>query len=136
MKGGQYPDYTLRFYRNGKGRLPQKDVHEQAVVDGEVGYFTSALLHYPYRDFAAYYSKWLRYNRFAGDLLKIELKDKNLGMKVWTGIKYLIFLPIYWFFWTYVRHKGFMDLWPGFVFCLFSSLRFPVTYALYLNKFF
>src|SRR3989344_3380524 len=29
MKGGQYPDYTLRLYRKGKGRLPQKDVHEQ-----------------------------------------------------------------------------------------------------------
>src|SRR3989344_2002590 len=30
MKGGQYPDYTLRLYKRGKGRLPQKDVHEQA----------------------------------------------------------------------------------------------------------
>jgi len=27
MKGGQYPDYMLRFYRNGKGKLPQKDIH-------------------------------------------------------------------------------------------------------------
>lgn len=34
-KGGQYPDYTLRLYRNGKGHLPQKSVHEQAVVDGK-----------------------------------------------------------------------------------------------------
>ena len=32
MKGGQYPDYTLRLYKNGKGKLPQIDVHEQAVV--------------------------------------------------------------------------------------------------------
>jgi len=23
MKGGQYPDYTLRFYKKGKGSLPQ-----------------------------------------------------------------------------------------------------------------
>src|SRR5262245_41243685 len=30
MKGGVYPDYTLRLYKKGKGRLPQKDVHEQA----------------------------------------------------------------------------------------------------------
>src|SRR3989338_7619182 len=33
MKGGQYPDYTIRLYKRGKGRLPQKDVHEQAVVE-------------------------------------------------------------------------------------------------------
>ena len=34
MKGGQYPDPTIRFYKNGKGRLPCKDVHEQAKIDG------------------------------------------------------------------------------------------------------
>lgn len=37
-KGGQYPDYTLRLYRKGKGALPQKSVHEQAVINGKVGY--------------------------------------------------------------------------------------------------
>src|SRR5438128_112968 len=26
-KGGQYPDYMLRLYRRGKGRLPCKSVH-------------------------------------------------------------------------------------------------------------
>src|ERR1035437_9348584 len=60
MKGGQYPDFQLRFYRNGKGRLPQKDVHEQAVVDGKVGYLKSALWHYPYKNFSPYLNKWTR----------------------------------------------------------------------------
>src|SRR3989344_3749890 len=32
-KGGAYPDYTMRLYRRGKGRLPCKSVHEQAVVE-------------------------------------------------------------------------------------------------------
>ena len=62
MKGGQYPDYTLRFYRKGKGKLPQKDVHEQAVVEGKVGYLKEALLHYPYKDFSHYIRKWNLYN--------------------------------------------------------------------------
>lgn len=26
-KGGQYPDYTMRLYKRGKGNLPAKDVH-------------------------------------------------------------------------------------------------------------
>ena len=55
MKGGQYPDYTLRLYKRGKGKLPQKDVHEQAVVDGKAGYLKEALLHYPYKDFSEYF---------------------------------------------------------------------------------
>lgn len=29
---------------------------------------------------------------------------------------------------AYIRHKGFMDGFPGFVFALFSSLRFPIAY--------
>lgn len=133
MKGGQYPDYTIRFYRNGKGRLPQKDVHEQAVIDGEIGFLSEAMLHYPYKNFAAYYHKWQRYNRFAEDLLKTELKHKNIVVKIWVGLKHLLFLPIYWFVWTYGRHKGFYDGWQGFVFCLFSALRFPVSYIIYVK---
>ena len=62
MKGGQYPDYTLRFYRKGKGYLPQVHVHEQAEVVGRVGYLKHALLHYPYKDFGYYLLKWDRYN--------------------------------------------------------------------------
>ncbi|MCA9368741.1 glycosyltransferase family 2 protein, partial [Candidatus Woesebacteria bacterium] len=33
-KGGQYPDAVIRLYVRGKARLPQKDVHEQMLVDG------------------------------------------------------------------------------------------------------
>ena len=42
-KGGQYPDYTLRLYRRGEGRLPGNDVHEQASVEGKVEYLKNDL---------------------------------------------------------------------------------------------
>jgi len=32
MKGGQYPDYTIRLYRNGAARFPCKDVHENVGI--------------------------------------------------------------------------------------------------------
>lgn len=133
MKGGQYPDYTLRLYRNGKGRLPQKDVHEQAEVDGKVGHLKNALLHYPYKSFGFYLSKWNRYNNFIAGQIKEELEGKKLSYKVLFGVKNLFISPLYWFLWTYLRHKGFYDSWQGFVFCLFSALRFPVSYIKYLN---
>lgn len=134
MKGGQYPDYTLRFYRNGKGRLPQKDVHEQAVVEGEVRYLKEALLHYPYKNFNAYLHKWLRYNIFASDLLSKELKNASALKHIKCFLQNMLFSPCWWFVWTYGRHKGFIDMWPGFVFSLFSSLRFPVSYMIYLRS--
>ena len=134
MKGGQYPDYTLRLYKRGKGRLPQRDVHEQAVVDGKVQYLNSALLHYPYKSFMVYLEKWNRYNNLAATQLKEEMKKKNFFSKVILAVEYLFINPIFWFFKTYIRHKGFMDLWPGFVFSFFSSLRFPVLYIKYLSS--
>lgn len=133
MKGGQYPDYTIRLYRNGKGRLPQKDVHEQAEIDGKIGYLKSALLHYPYKDFAFYVSKWKRYNLFFANQIKEELEGKNFFYKFFAGFGYLVLRPAHWLFTTYIRHKGFYDSWQGFVFSFMSALRFPASYIEYLK---
>jgi glycosyltransferase involved in cell wall biosynthesis len=128
MKGGQYPDYTLRVYRKGKGKLPQKDVHEQTVVKGEVGHLKNPLLHYPYKDFKEYYLKWNRYNSIFADQIKEERKAKNIIGKIWMIPSYLLVLPIFWFIKIYLRHKGILDMWPGFVFALFSALRYPKSF--------
>lgn len=130
MKGGIYPDYTLRLYKKGKGRLPQKDVHEQAVVDGKVGYLKNPLLHFADRKFSRYL---LRYGRYT-DLIATEIRNKNAGYNPVVALKYFFVLPVWWFVLTYGRHKGFMDSWQGFVFSFFSALRFPVSYVKYIKR--
>ena len=128
MKGGQYPDYQLRLYRKDKVHFELKDVHEQAIVEGEKGYLKNAMLHYPYPDFIAYLVKWRRYNNVFAKQIKDQLAHKSTPFKIYKGIDYLILRPVYWFFLTFGRHKGFVDLWSGFVFSFFSSLRFPLSY--------
>lgn len=130
MKGGQYPDYTLRLYRRGKGYLPQKTVHEQAVVDGETRYLTSPLLHMSDREFSRYYMRWNRYT----DHIANEFEEQHLGINLFSFVKYMFVLPLWWFLLTYIRHKGFMDSWQGFVFSFFSALRFPVGYYKYVRN--
>ena len=130
MKGGQYPDYTLRLYRRGKGRLPQKSVHEQAVVEGKVGYLKNPLIHMADLSFSRYL---LRFDRYTS-LIRDELQEQKIGYNPIIAIKYLAALPISWFFLTYVRHKGFMDSWQGFVFSFFSALRFSVGYIKYIKN--
>jgi glycosyltransferase involved in cell wall biosynthesis len=129
MKGGQYPDYTMRLYRRGKGKLPQKDVHEQAVVEGSVGYLIHPLIHLADPSFRRYLMRFDRYT----DLLAKELREKK-HHSVFDGVKQLVILPMWWFLLTYGRHKGFMDGWQGFVFSLFSALRFPVSYIKYIRN--
>jgi hypothetical protein len=62
-----------------------------------------------------------------------EMKDKNILLKIYYGTGYLFAKPAHWMLTAYGRHKGFLDGWQGFVFALFSALRFPVSYILYLN---
>ncbi len=126
-KGGQYPDYTLRLYRRGKGHLPCQDVHEQAVVDGETAHLKNPLIHLADTNFRHYFMRWQRYV----GLLKNELKEQNLGIGAFFD--YLLIKPIYYFFLIYIRHKGFVDSWQGFIFALFSGWRFPAAYLKYLK---
>lgn len=132
LKGGQYPDYSMRFYENGKGRLPQKDVHEQAVVSGEVGYLKNPLLHYPYRNFKSYLQKWSRYNSFFATQIRDQLEKRNFILKVLYAINYLVLKPTLWFLVSYIRHKGFMDGVQGLIFSFFSAIRFPVSFIKYI----
>jgi len=123
-KGGQYPDYTLRLYRKGKGRLPGKDVHEQAEVEGKVGYLKNDLMHLRDKDFSTYMERFNRYT----DLLAVQMQDAGLKKNIFSFSDYITIKPIFWFARVYFRHRGYVDGFPGFVFALFSSLRFPVAY--------
>lgn len=129
-KGGQYPDYTLRLYRRGKGHLPCKSVHEQAMVEGKVGYLKNDLLHLADFTFGRYR---LRFNRYT-NLIADELVRNKLRINLWNSLNYLLIKPTSWFFSTYFRHKGFVDGLPGFLFSFFSSLRFAVGYIKYWQR--
>ncbi|MCL4338810.1 glycosyltransferase family 2 protein [Patescibacteria group bacterium] len=129
-KGGQYPDYTLRLYRKGKGKLPCKSVHEQAVVEGETAYLKNPLLHYPYPNFAHYLEHFNKYT----DIFADELIDKKISISFSSIVSFMFIKPFLWFLLTFVRHKGFVDGFPGFVFSFFSALRYPVSYIKYWEK--
>ena len=126
MKGGQYPDYTIRLYRNGYARFPCKDVHENVEIKEEVGYLKNPLLHYADPDFSRYLMRWDRYTT-----LEVERMSKDVKLNFFS---YFFWKPKVTFFMMYFRHKGFMDGFPGFVFALFSSIRFWVIYVKWWQK--
>lgn len=120
MKGGQYPDYTIRLYKNGAARFPCRDVHENVEINGELGYLKNPLLHYADPDFSRYLLRWDRYT-------SLEVERMPKGVKL-NFFRYFVWLPKTTFLMMYFRHKGFMDGFPGFVFSLFSAIRFWVIY--------
>ena len=127
--GGVYPDGVIRLFKKGKAYLPCKDVHEQFEVDGRVGWMQNDLLHFDSPTFKKYMTRNRRYTSFIATQYKQEKLPKNLI----NLSKYVLFLPVYWFLMTFIRHKGFKDSWQGFVFSFFSALRFPNSYIIYLG---
>lgn len=128
--GGQYPDYTLRLYRRGKGRLPAKDVHEQAVVQGRVGYLKNDLLHFADLTLKRYLERNDRYI----NLITLEMERNKLSKTTLKLIEYFFVKPVWWFLLTQIKHKGILDGWQGIVFSFFSALRFPRAYWRYLRQ--
>jgi len=126
-KGGQYPDPTIRFYKNGKAYLPCENVHEQAKVDGLVGWLKNDLEHYADTSFSLYL---LRANRYT-TLLAQELQEKKIKINFINFLNFYLFKPVWWFLKTFFRHRGYVDGFAGFVFSFYSALRFPIAYTKY-----
>lgn len=123
-KGGQYPDYVVRLFLNGRGRFPRKSVHEQIEIQGKVGYLKNPLIHLADPNFSRYLRRFNCYTTLDAE----NMAKERLKPSFWLGIKFIILKPIHWFCLTFLRHKGFVDGFPGFIFALMSSLRFPVAF--------
>lgn len=120
-KGGQYPDWVIRLVRRGKARFPAKTVHEQIEVDGSTGHLANPMDHVSYRSREDYWRKADTYTTLTAS----EMKEEHLPVTWWS---YNVTKPLNIFFSLFVRHKGFMDGWYGFVFAYYSALHYPIAY--------
>lgn len=123
-KGGQYPDKVIRFFKRGKAHLPQKSVHEQMIVKDGVGNMKGHLIHYTAPTFSRYMTNANRYT----SLTATELERKGTRINVISVVNYLLLKPTITFFKIYIRHKGVMDGFEGFVFALFSGLHWSIAF--------
>lgn len=128
--GGMYPDPIIRFFKRDKARLPCKSVHEQMEVDGKTGWLKEHLLHYTAPCFSRYLTNSNRYTTLTAQ----EYAQKNLPLNPFTTIIYIIVVPISRFLSLYLRHKGFLDGFPGFVFALYSGFHITTSYIKYWEK--
>jgi glycosyltransferase involved in cell wall biosynthesis len=133
---GFYPSWNLRFFRRGKARYEEREVHEHMVVDGRVGYLRHDMEHNDRRGLADYIAKHNRYSTLeAAEMFKTEqgVADGTFKARFWGGpierrrwIKHKLWprLPARWlarFMFMYVFRLGFLDGATGFHFCLFMA---------------
>lgn len=120
-KGGIYPDKTIRLYKNGVAKFPCKSVHENVEIKGKVGQLKHDILHFADPNFERYLTRWNRYTSMDAKIL-LEKHERP------SFFSYFIIKPKVTFFSIYFLHKGFQDGFSGFVWAVFSSLRFLVIY--------
>lgn len=130
IHAGVYPDGVIRLVKNGRASFPQKSVHEQIQLDGEVGWLAGDILHYDSPTLKRYLSRLNRYT----DLIAQEYKNERLSKSFFSFIYYVIIKPKLTFLSLFFRHKGFLDGANGFLWSFFSASRFPISYFKYLTE--
>jgi glycosyltransferase involved in cell wall biosynthesis len=119
--GGVYPDYQLRLFRRGVGRLDDSEPHNRFVFEGLHGYLTNALDHYTELTIEDHFKK---FNNFT--TLAARERGKTKKTVRWTD---LTVRPLFTFWKYYFRRQGFRDGVRGLIVCVFASMYTFVKYA-------
>ena len=141
---GLYPSWSLRLFKHklgsyekvmieGASRRDSK-VHEHLILDGEVDYLSSDLLHRDLRDLYRYierhneYSDWDSgvYLRYRQEPLRFEpglhgsVKIKRFLKRLWVRLP---LRPVLRFVMMYVFRLGFLDGEAGLHYCLLRAVH-------------
>lgn len=141
--GGVYPDGTIRLVRNGLAKFGLKDVHDQMEINGMVRWLNNELIHIADPNFARYLARSNRYTSLqAQHWMVAHEKGSSSAMpksaiqgqpgKSWIDIvKWFGWEPLKTFLKIYVRHKGFLDRFPGLVWAVYSGMHVATSYVKY-----
>ncbi len=140
---GYYPSWNLRFFRRGKARYEEREVHEHMVVDGPIGYLRHDMEHNDRRGMEFYIAKHNHYSTLeARELYCIQTSTTKgtMGYRFFGSpierrrwIKHRLWpkLPARWLFrfiFMYFLRLGALDGIVGFHFCLFlASYEHQIT---------
>ena len=119
--GGVYPDYQVRLFRRGLAQYNDVAVHENLLVEGEIGTLIEHLNHYTERRIQDHFKKFGLYTTLAA-----QEKAKKVRTVRWSD---LIFRPLVVFLKTYVLKNGYRDGVRGLIVCVFASMYTFVKYA-------
>lgn len=134
IHAGVYPDGVIRLFKRGKAGFPQKSVHEQIKIDGDVSWLENHLEHHDSPTLSRYLKRMNRYT----DLKVQELENfppRRQAGKIPKNLFYLLTYssvkPLFVFLNLFIRHKGFLDGTRGFLWSFLSALHYPIAYFKY-----
>ena len=118
---GWYPSRVTRLFLRSRARFSETRVHEQLMIDGDVGRMPHDLIHYTDPDLEHYFAKFNRYTSLAAEDMRAAGRSFALSD--------LLIRPAFQFFKMYFLRRGFLDGMQGFILCIASSAYVFTKYA-------
>lgn len=130
---GYYPSWNLRFFKRGRARYEERQVHEHMMVEGPTRKLKGHMEHHDRRGLEAYMAKHNTYSTLEaaeivqprhGEGLSASLWGNALQRRRWIKRHIYPLLPAKWLFrflFMYIVRLGFLDGLNGLRFCLFIS---------------
>lgn len=117
-----WPDYNLRLFRRGKGKFPEKHVHEKIEVNGEVSKLDNPMIHLNYQTVSQFINK-LNKTYTESETENFIKSSKSLNW--FDAIRW----PVNDFLKTFFLQKGYKDGLHGLVLSLFQAFYSLVFFA-------
>ena len=124
LHAGVYPDGVIRLVQKKYAHFPCKSVHEQIQIDGAVAWLSAPLLHLSDPTFARYLD---RADRYTTQTAQHWIKS-GMCLGILNTVNFMFVKPVVVFLLLFIRHKGFLDGFRGFVWSLFSGLHYAIAY--------
>lgn len=109
-----WPDYNLRLFKNGKGKFPEKHVHEKIEVDGKVGQLKNPLIHHSYETISQFIKK-MDATYTESEVRHFLKSDKNISW--YDAIRW----PTSDFLKTFFLQKGYQDGFHGLILSMLQA---------------
>jgi acetyltransferase-like isoleucine patch superfamily enzyme len=137
---GYFPSWNLRFFKRGKGRYEEREVHEHVVIDDPVGFIKEPMIHDDRRGLEHYVAKHNRYSTLEARTLFNEMTSESGGdsdgravanvtadtrRRRWLKRHVMPYAPFPGFgrfFYMYILRLGILDGRAGLEFCKFISM--------------
>ncbi len=120
---GWYPDYQLRLIRKGKGKFPEKHVHEMIEVAGKTEKLQNPMTHLNYESIRQFLDKMIRiYTPNEAE----NLYGKGVRVKAYDALSF----PLKEFLTRYFSLEGYKDGLHGLTLCLFMAFYHFIVFAL------
>ena len=118
---GWSTDKVVRLFRRDKGRYPNRRVHADLEIEGEVPVLRNPFLHFTFRTFDQYFPKFLNYAEWGAAQ---AFRDGRHA-----GFIELVFRPWWRFVRTFFLQLGVLDGVHGFVLCMLQAFGVFLKYA-------